>query len=168
MVVNGGNCVWNDINWIHYVHNGTALDQARLPLPQCAWTRWKARRDRQRERKAVGMSRLIITDSESMKEHLIAGSSIDPSACERSITGSIQNSSVLPAPPNASMRASLILPVDGPSSRLSVPLATTAAKGSMSSSTPGASATSRSIGTQALSSQGLDQNFRTGNGAWPK
>ena len=36
IVVNGGNCLWNDVNWIHYVHN---TPMARKPETVVATTR---------------------------------------------------------------------------------------------------------------------------------
>jgi len=79
VVVNGGNCLWNDVNWIHYVHNTPMAERGRPSLPQREWMRWKRRRDQRRERQAIGESRLVITDSELMKDRLIAGISVDPS-----------------------------------------------------------------------------------------
>jgi glycosyltransferase involved in cell wall biosynthesis len=78
VVVNGGNCLWNDVNWIHYVHNTPMAERGKPSLPHRAWMRWKRARDQRRERQAVGESRLIITDSELMKARLIDGISIDP------------------------------------------------------------------------------------------
>jgi glycosyltransferase involved in cell wall biosynthesis len=78
VIVNGGNCLWNDVNWIHYVHNTPVDGQARLPLLHRHRMRWALRRDRRREREAVGSARLVITDSDLMKDRLIAGISIDP------------------------------------------------------------------------------------------
>lgn len=79
VVVNGGNCLWSDVNWIHYVHNTPMAECGKPSLPRREWMRWKRRRDQRRERQAVAESRLIITDSELMKDHLIAGISVDPS-----------------------------------------------------------------------------------------
>ncbi len=78
VVVNGGNCLWNDVNWIHYVHNTPMAERERQWSPHREWMRWKRRRDQRRERQAVGESRLVITDSELMKDRLIAGISLDP------------------------------------------------------------------------------------------
>ena len=78
VVVNGGNCLWNDVNWIHYVHNTPMAECERQWSPHREWLRWKERRDQRRERQAVGESRLIITDSELMKDRLIVGVSLDP------------------------------------------------------------------------------------------
>ncbi len=78
VVVNGGNCLWNDVNWIHYVHNTPMAERGSPSLPRREWMRWKRKRDQRRERQTVSESRLIITDSELMKDRLIASVSIDP------------------------------------------------------------------------------------------
>ena len=41
VVVNGGNCLWNDVNWIHYVHNTPMAERGRPSLPHREWMRWK-------------------------------------------------------------------------------------------------------------------------------
>ncbi|MHB1557196.1 MAG: glycosyltransferase family 4 protein [Isosphaeraceae bacterium] len=78
VVVNGGNCLWNDVNWIHYVHNTPMAERGSPSWLRREWIRWKRRRDQRRERQAVVGSRLVITDSELMKERLVEGLSVDP------------------------------------------------------------------------------------------
>jgi glycosyltransferase involved in cell wall biosynthesis len=78
VIVNGGNCLWNDVNWIHYVHNTPMAECGRPSLPRREWMRWKRRRDQRREWQAVAGSRLIITDSELMKDRLVAGIAVEP------------------------------------------------------------------------------------------
>jgi glycosyltransferase involved in cell wall biosynthesis len=78
VVVNGGNCLWSDVNWIHYVHNTPIATRGKPSLPQREWMQWKRRRDQCRERQTVSESNLIITDSELMRDRLIGGISLDP------------------------------------------------------------------------------------------
>ena len=78
VVVNGGNCVWNDVNWIHFVHNTPMAEHGKPSLPRREWMRWKRRRDQRRERQAVSGSRLIVTDSDLMKDRLVEGLALDP------------------------------------------------------------------------------------------
>lgn len=78
VVVNGGNCLWNDVNWIHYVHNTPMAERGSPSWLRREWMRWKRRRDQRRERQAIVGSRLVITDSELMKERLVEGLSVDP------------------------------------------------------------------------------------------
>ncbi len=63
VVVNGGNCQWGDVNWVHYVHAAWA------PLIRCgALLRRKARLGHlvacQNERSALARARLVVTNSE--------------------------------------------------------------------------------------------------------
>lgn len=78
VIVNGGNCSWNDINWVHYVHNAEALSGSRPPFLRRGWMRWKRSRDQRRERAAIGASRLVIADSNKTKDYLTSASLIDP------------------------------------------------------------------------------------------
>ncbi len=70
VVVNGGNCQWGDVNWVHYVH------AAYTPEVHGNWLRrWKARWQHRRfladERCALGKARLIIANSHATKRELI-------------------------------------------------------------------------------------------------
>ena len=115
VVVNGGNCLWNDVNWVHYVHNVPVTEWARGPFLHRQWMRWAQRRDRHRERQVVGEARLLITDSDLLKDRLIAGVSIDPGRV-RTIYYGIDPDSFRPA--NAAERSdarrALGLPPDRP------------------------------------------------------
>ncbi len=149
IVVNGGNCLWNDVNWVHYVHNTPMAERGRPSLPRRKWLRWKRRRDQRREGLAVGESRLVVTDSELMKARLIAGTSIEPGAYRRSIMESIRKCFVPPA------TASGITGVNswdyrwtGPWLPSLVHLASTAARASMCFSTRGADAARTRVGTR--------------------
>ena len=70
VVVNGGNCDWSDVNWVHYVHAAwpptTSGGLAR---------RFKAavshRRALGRERSQIGRARLVIANSERTRKDLI-------------------------------------------------------------------------------------------------
>ncbi len=59
VVVNGGNCSWGDVNWVHYVH-------AAYPA-----TGWKHRRYRRIERRALARARLVLANSERTKKDVI-------------------------------------------------------------------------------------------------
>jgi glycosyltransferase involved in cell wall biosynthesis len=71
VVVNGENCLWPDINWVHYVHH------AWEPAPEVGplWFRVKqklnARLVRGRERSAARMGRVFITNSDRTSRDLI-------------------------------------------------------------------------------------------------
>jgi glycosyltransferase involved in cell wall biosynthesis len=50
VIVNGGNCLWGDVNWVHYVH--------------AAWgSGWKRRWFMRDERRALRRARLIVSNS---------------------------------------------------------------------------------------------------------
>jgi glycosyltransferase involved in cell wall biosynthesis len=78
VVVNGGNCLWNDVNWVHYVHNLPAGGSRRRPWLRRPWAGWNRQSARHRERQGVGGARLVITDSDRTRDHLIAGVALDP------------------------------------------------------------------------------------------
>ena len=77
VVVNGGNCIWNDVNWVHYIHN-VEIKGIRPPQLRGQWMRLKRGRDRRREREAIGHSRLVITNSDLTREQLISDGLIEP------------------------------------------------------------------------------------------
>ena len=76
VVVNGGNCRWGDINWVHYVHAAWTPRAAAKASPL---RRLKGlvfdRYARRTERKALGMARLVITNSrrDPPRRHRAAG-----------------------------------------------------------------------------------------------
>jgi glycosyltransferase involved in cell wall biosynthesis len=71
VVVNGGNCPWPDINWVHCVHAVWNCHDPGAPL----WFKAKARigkhSARRRERAAVRAARVIIANSRRTRDHLI-------------------------------------------------------------------------------------------------
>lgn len=71
VVVNGGNCDWPDINWVHSVHHAWRLADDRAP----AWFRVKnrvtGRLARQRERCAIHAARFVLANSERTRRDLI-------------------------------------------------------------------------------------------------
>ena len=78
VVVNGGNCDWPDINWVHYVHaayerqsEGSALRRARMRLAH--------QRSLAGERRALERARSIIANSNRTKRDLIERLDIAPS-----------------------------------------------------------------------------------------
>jgi glycosyltransferase involved in cell wall biosynthesis len=69
IVVNGGNCPWPDVNWVHYVHHAW---EPRSSGP--AWHRLKERAvnaaGRRAERRALAAARLVIVNSELTRCHV--------------------------------------------------------------------------------------------------
>lgn len=78
VVVNGGNCRWPDVNWVHMVHAAWSSRDRDAPL----WARLKNRAaqqlDRSAERRALAVSRLIVANSERTRRDLVDLLSIDP------------------------------------------------------------------------------------------
>jgi glycosyltransferase involved in cell wall biosynthesis len=71
VVVNGGNCPWPGINWVHAVH--TAWDVVDDGAPW--WSRYRNRRlkaiARRRERAALQQAEIVIANSEATRRVLI-------------------------------------------------------------------------------------------------
>jgi glycosyltransferase involved in cell wall biosynthesis len=78
VVVNGENCLWPGINWVHYVHHAWDPNQTDGPL----WLRIKERLNnwhiRRRERSAARISRIFITNSNRTSRDLIERLGVDP------------------------------------------------------------------------------------------
>jgi glycosyltransferase involved in cell wall biosynthesis len=71
VVVNGGNCPWPDINWVHSIHAAWPRYDAQAPL----WFRAKSRVNKQKARRdelmALRRARLIIANSERTRRDLV-------------------------------------------------------------------------------------------------
>jgi glycosyltransferase involved in cell wall biosynthesis len=77
VLVNGGNCVWPDINWVHYVHAAWSENRSS-PV----WLKVKSWVSRglfsRREREALRVARIVITNSERTRQDVIDHLRIDP------------------------------------------------------------------------------------------
>jgi glycosyltransferase involved in cell wall biosynthesis len=71
VLVNGGNCVWPDINWVHYVHSAWSGTNDDAP----AWFTFKNRMScllgRRCEQSAIGAARVVLANSERTRSDLI-------------------------------------------------------------------------------------------------
>ena len=71
VVVNGGNCPWPDINWVHSVHQAWPPFDPSAPL----WFKAKSRVDkslcRRREHTAIRSAKVVIANSERTRRDLI-------------------------------------------------------------------------------------------------
>lgn len=70
VVVNGGNCQWGDVNWVHYVHaayprrsGGTTLHRLK--------EQWAHRRFLRGERNALSRARVVFANSTRTKTDLV-------------------------------------------------------------------------------------------------
>jgi glycosyltransferase involved in cell wall biosynthesis len=79
VVVNGGNCRWGDVNWVHYVH---AAWRPRGGPGGGVMRRIKGivagRRFRRNERDVVRRARLVITNSERTRRDVIEALGVPP------------------------------------------------------------------------------------------
>jgi glycosyltransferase involved in cell wall biosynthesis len=70
VVVNGGNCLWGDINWVHYVHAAYTPEVGTGRVRR--WVNaWKRRVFLAEEREAVSIARVVITASRTSRKHVI-------------------------------------------------------------------------------------------------
>ncbi|MDQ3387932.1 MAG: glycosyltransferase family 4 protein [Gemmatimonadota bacterium] len=78
VLVNGGNCAWDDLNWVHCVHQAWPCADRGAP----AWFRVKNRvmkeMARRRERRIVPLARMIIANSEQTRRQLVECLGVHP------------------------------------------------------------------------------------------
>jgi len=78
VLVNGGNCDWPDINWVHCVHHAWRLNEASsrgwFKLKHHA-SRWLACRQ---EQAALRRARIVIANSERTRQDLVDHLGVDP------------------------------------------------------------------------------------------
>jgi glycosyltransferase involved in cell wall biosynthesis len=100
VVVNGGNCCFGDVNWVHYVHNGYPAGYGAAPL--CI--RWKDQflRNTYRRREALALrsARLVIANSQTAAQQVIANVGVPASRVKVVYLGCSPDS----RPPTASER----------------------------------------------------------------
>lgn len=70
VLVNGGNCQWGDVNWVHYVHSAYTPTTSGSGL-RLLKHRWAHRRFVREERKALQRANVVITNSERTKHDLV-------------------------------------------------------------------------------------------------
>ncbi len=79
VVVNGGNCRWGDVNWVHYVHAAwTPRPLGSSPTIRRLKGRLHAAHALRSERDALRESRLIVTNSERTRTDVIERLGISP------------------------------------------------------------------------------------------
>lgn len=72
ILVNGGNCEWPNINWVHSVHHAWPRVDEGSPLwfrAKSALNKWKAMRD---EKRSLLGAKLVIANSERTRHDLIS------------------------------------------------------------------------------------------------
>jgi glycosyltransferase involved in cell wall biosynthesis len=114
VVVNGGNCQWGDVNWVHYVHHGWRGTPRDLPLRSRLKEAIAGTVFRRQERKALTAARLVVANSQQTRRLLLSGLLSDPARVHTIYYGS--DPSWRPADPaeRAAARAWLGQPPDRP------------------------------------------------------
>jgi glycosyltransferase involved in cell wall biosynthesis len=70
VIVNGGNCGWNDVSWVHYVHAAYRPRTAATRLRR--FKTWATNRyNRSTERKILGQARLVLCNSRRTQRDVI-------------------------------------------------------------------------------------------------
>jgi glycosyltransferase involved in cell wall biosynthesis len=97
VVVNGGNCIWPDINWVHYVHHAwSGRPAAGSPLRRLKARLFTALAKR-RETAGLSAARVVITNSELTRAHVIRFTAADPARVQTVYLGA-ETDWVPPAP----------------------------------------------------------------------
>lgn len=110
VVVNGGNCRWSDINWVHSVHHAWPCHDAGAP----AWFRAKNRLTKfvaqYRERRALLRARVIIANSNSTRDAVVNRIGVAPESVHTVYLGADPAHGPPSAPERSNARAWLGAP----------------------------------------------------------
>ena len=80
VVVNGGNCLWGDVNWVHYVH--AAYQPEVAGMFRRAVHAWKRQAFLQEEREAILSAKVVIANSHRTRHDLIEKLGVHPHRIE--------------------------------------------------------------------------------------
>jgi glycosyltransferase involved in cell wall biosynthesis len=78
VVVNGGNCLWPGINWVHMVHHACPRADAGAPLAFTLKNRLARAWARRAERAAFAQAQVLIANSEKTRQDLITHLNVPP------------------------------------------------------------------------------------------
>jgi glycosyltransferase involved in cell wall biosynthesis len=78
VVVNGGNCPWPDVNWVHAVHAAWDNRHAGAPLWFRLKNRWAKASARRAEAKILRMARVVLANSQRTRQQIIQHLDIPP------------------------------------------------------------------------------------------
>jgi glycogen synthase len=113
VVVNGGNCRWADINWVHSLHHAWPCHDAGAP----AWFKVKNRltkaRARYREQRALQAARVVIANSHKTRAAILDRIGVLPERVHTVYLGA----TLAHGPPSAFERASARLWLGAPETR---------------------------------------------------
>ncbi|HEX2190670.1 MAG TPA: glycosyltransferase family 4 protein [Longimicrobiaceae bacterium] len=114
VVVNGGNCGWHDVNWVHYVHHAWASPDRGAPLWFRAKNRVLGAVARRQERDRVPAARVVLANSELTRRQLIDLLGVEPGRVHNVYLGSDPAWGLPSARERADARAWLGAPADRP------------------------------------------------------
>ncbi|HEY7476108.1 MAG TPA: glycosyltransferase family 4 protein [Vicinamibacterales bacterium] len=97
VVVNGGNCIWPGVNWVHYVH-----------------AVYGAPGDREAERRALHAARLVVCNSRRTQADVVERIGVDPARVHVVYYGADARFRPADAAARARAKAALALPADRP------------------------------------------------------
>jgi glycosyltransferase involved in cell wall biosynthesis len=78
VVVNGGNCIWPDINWVHSFHHAWPCMDAGAPIGFRVRNRITKSSARRRERLSIPPACVVLTNSEKTRRDVIGFFGIEP------------------------------------------------------------------------------------------
>lgn len=114
VVVNGGNCPWPDINWVHAVHAAWPVVDDGAPW----WSRRRSRRLKalavRREGEALQQARLVIANSSATSRAVVERVGVGAARVRTVHLGSDRAWGPASAGERRAARAALGLPPDGP------------------------------------------------------
>lgn len=76
VIVNGGNCLWGDVNWVHFVH-AAYVPESRAGRLHSWKTRYHHRRSLNQEAASLRRARVVIANSERTRSDLIERVGLD-------------------------------------------------------------------------------------------
>ena len=114
VVVNGGNCDWPDINWVHAVHASWPVVDAGAPWWSRCRNRWLKAAAVRRERTSLQRAGLVIANSGTTRRALIERVGLTPGRIRTVYLGSDPAWTAAGSEDRAAARAAFQLPPDRP------------------------------------------------------
>lgn len=78
VVVNGGNCFWPDVNWVHAVHAAWNNRNEHAPLMFRLRADWAKRTARRAEHRSLQHATIVFTNSKSARQQVIDSANLQP------------------------------------------------------------------------------------------
>jgi len=114
VVVNGGNCDWPDINWVHAVHASWPVVDSGAPWWTRGRNRWLKAAAVRRERTSLQRAELVFANSGTTRCALIERVGVTPGRIRTVYLGSDPSWTAATSEERTTARAALGLPLDRP------------------------------------------------------